>query len=91
MSEASAEIARRKFVLSSREQSAFEWLRPLPGEAWKFWETACQARGLDYQTCIAVEPFSGGSYSALPIDHDKHWCWPFPLECKHKVAAERAP
>jgi hypothetical protein len=45
----------------------------------KFWQRVADARGLDYHTIIGTEnaPYS---FTAMPVGHGKHWCFPEPLE-----------
>lgn len=81
------EPLRRKFTLSDTEQRQFGRLRPMEGEAFRFWEQVAQARGLDPDSILS----NCESFTALPLGHNKDWCFPIPLKCvKKAVYKERA-
>ena len=67
--------------LTPEERRSHRRLKPVPGEAFAFWAKVSRARDLDYSTII----FDSGSYTALPFDHGKHWCWPIDLKCPKKA------
>jgi hypothetical protein len=71
---------RQKYELTGQEQKRFRRLKPIEGEAIKFWQMAAYTRGLDYQTIIST----GRTFTALPIGHGKHWCYPMTLKCKRR-------
>lgn len=73
---------RRKYQLEPVEQRQFSKLRPLQGEAFAFWGKVARARGLDPRTLITDG--RNGEFTALPLGHDKHWCYPFALRCSKK-------
>lgn len=56
-------------TLEPDEQVEFGRLRKWPGAAFAFWRRVCGRRGLDPKTLIG--------FTALPIGHGKHWCWPY--------------
>jgi hypothetical protein len=72
---------RQTYVLNSEERQEFDKLWPQEGKAIKFWRAVADSRGLDYDTVMGVEhkPYE---FTAMPMGHGKHWCWPEPLECK---------
>lgn len=86
---APAPVKRRTYSLTPEECDAFRAL-PINGisgnRAFAFWSTAARARGLDPATVIATPD----SFTALPVGHGKHWCWPTPLKCK-KAPPEFVP
>jgi hypothetical protein len=49
-------------------------------KTWVFWRDVAVSRGLDYQTVIG-NPEQPGTFSALPLGHGKHWCWPMSITC----------
>ncbi len=72
---------RTEFQLTSQELAAFAKIRPIPGEAWDFWEKVALGRGMDFRTIL----YTDGHYSALPLGHRKPWCDPLPLKCRHRA------
>jgi hypothetical protein len=44
-----------------------------------FWREVCARRGLDAATVIGGV---GGAFTALPVGHGRHWCWPMALRCR---------
>ena len=75
---------RSTYRLTADELDALNALWPLPrfvtdsGRTWEFWRWVAAARGLDYTTIIG-KPFVRDTFTALPLGHGKHWCWPSPL------------
>jgi hypothetical protein len=77
---------RESFKLTSPERDRFNDLRSDQGEAFKFWKAIAAAHNLDYKSIISDERGSF-TFTALPLDHDKHWCWPMELKCKRPAVA----
>lgn len=84
-------IERKFYELTAEELAEFPACRRalngmigyglLTGEhVWTFWKRIARVRGLDYRSIIGV-PDSPQRFSALPLDHGKHWCWPMTLQC----------
>ena len=73
-------ITRQHFTLTPGEQSEFNYLRPIPGEALAFWGRVAFDRGLNPKTIIADHR----GFSGLPLSHKKHWCFPMPLHCSRR-------
>ena len=48
------------------------------GVAFRFWRELCGELGLDVKSVITLP---GYRFTALPLNHGKHWCWPYPLKC----------
>jgi len=71
-------MKRVTFKLSSDERYRLRRLKPLPGQAFKFWETVAETRGIDPASIMWID----GEYSGLPVGHKHHWCYPVPLVCK---------
>lgn len=71
---------RKEYILTTVELIQFKWLRPFPGEALAFWEKVATARQLDCKTVIS----NGEKFTALPLNHGKHWCFPIAIKCKKK-------
>jgi hypothetical protein len=74
---------RQTYTLSPEERLEFAALWPQELKAFKFWQRVAAARGLDYTTLIGSE-HSMYSFTAMPIGHGKHWCWPEPLKLEKK-------
>lgn len=74
---------RKTFELNEIERAAFKRLRPIQDEAVSFWNRAAIRRRLDPESVIS----SSNTFSALPLGHDKHWCWPLHLKCRKKPAS----
>lgn len=81
-------MKRETHRLTPAERLSFAKLRPWQdsGSGRRFWWAVAADRGLDGTTVIGV-PGDPYAFTALPIGHRKHWCWPQPLTCK-KTAAE---
>ena len=71
-------MSRQTIVLTEPEWDEFNRLRPIPGEAFDFWQKVSLARRLDYKTLLPQHE----TMSALPLGHTEHWCWPSTLKCK---------
>lgn len=74
-------MKRQRYTLTDEEREAFAALsrRRIHADAapvWRFWQAVAAARGLDHKTIINKPD---GSFTALPLGHGKHWCWPSPL------------
>jgi len=81
--------SRKTYRLTADEAAAFpvpNALWPDAGLAFRFWATVAAARGLDYRSIIG-NPLDRESFTALPLGHGKHWCWPASLRC-HKPPPE---
>jgi hypothetical protein len=68
---------RKQFELSAIEKRQFARLRPIQGEALDFWGRVAYVRGLDPATIIS----EAGKFTALPMGHGHHWCYPSKLKC----------
>jgi hypothetical protein len=80
---------REAYRLTAEEREAFRSLRGWPPEsAFMFWKDIASSRARDYRTIIGVEgdPLT---FTALPVGHRKHWCWPMPLKCMKPASAFR--
>lgn len=78
---------RQSFTLTEAEQMAFARLCARSrfhdaADVWRFWRSVAQARGLDPASIIGNSVDPDGSFTALPLGHGKHWCWPAPLHVK---------
>jgi hypothetical protein len=74
---------RETYTLTNAEIILFEELRPIEGEAFRFWKTVAADRGLDYSTMIHV--IGSHTFSALPRTKRKRasWCYPIVrLKCQ---------
>lgn len=78
----SAKVHRQTFQLTDLEKKQFVKLRrePFPGEAWRFWKAVAARRELDPASLIT----RGDYFTALPLGHNKAWCFPIPLKCVNK-------
>lgn len=72
---------RQAFELTHIELTQFNRLRPIQGEALAFWARVARRRELDPESVIS----DGLKFTALPVGHGKHWCWPLALQCKKKA------
>ena len=73
-------VKRVEISLTKQERQTHRNLKQEPDQALLFWETVCGERELDFRT-VLPDPESG-RMTALPLNHGKHWCWPYPLICK---------
>jgi hypothetical protein len=80
-------MKRETYRLAPAERLAFAKLRPLydASSVFRFWWAVARARCLDGTTIIGM-PGDPHAFTALPLDHGKHWCWPKPLNCKKSAA-----
>ena len=77
---------REKHQLNPIELRKFQRLAPFQGEAVAFWSWVARSRNLDPKSIIS----NGQNFTALPIGHGKHWCFPTPLKCKNKPVYKEA-
>lgn len=78
-------VKRQTHTLMDQEQLVFGRLRAIyhgagAADIWRFWRSVASARGLDPETIIGNLGHPE-IFSALPLGHGKHWCWPMPLKC----------
>lgn len=79
---------RQTYKLNDIEYKQFRRLKPFQHEAVNFWKKVAHVRGLDPATVISQAP----SFTALPLGHNRHWCFPVPLKCKKRpVYKEEIP
>lgn len=73
---------RQTHKLSEIEFKQFRALgrQPFPNVAWGFWRRVASVRGLDPATLIS----NGSTFTALPLNHGKAWCFPIPLKCTRR-------
>ena len=71
-------MKRIVFKLTNDERYRFRRLKALPGVAFAFWEEVAKARNFDPASIM----WTDWELSALPINHNKWWCYPVPLKCK---------
>ena len=75
-------MKREKHHLAAEEIDAFERLPPVPERVRDFWRDAAMTRGLDPKSVLAADIWHDRySFTALPLGHGKHWCWPMALGC----------
>lgn len=79
-------LARQLYTLTEEERDAFLSLsrRQLHADGkpvWDFWRAVADARGLDYESIIG-NPNDWTKFTAFPLGHGKHWCWPSALNVK---------
>jgi len=72
-------VERSTHQLSVENIRELKALRPQSQVAFDFWRRLCAKLGLDSKTVITYPNYR---FSALPLGHDKHWCWPHALGCK---------
>lgn len=78
-------LRRKTYELTIEECEDLERLRrDVPGVAFTFWRKAAARRDLDYKTILGHAGGIRSKFTALPMGHGKHWCWPIPLACKRK-------
>ena len=73
---------RNTFTMTGIETAQFNRLRPNQGEAIAFWNRVAHRRELDPKSMITEGHL--GKFSALPLNHGKHWCFPHALKCQKK-------
>jgi hypothetical protein len=77
---------RETYRLTPAERTALDNLWPSSGFAtgegggFGFWRAVAKRRGLDYSTILG-NPYDRSKFTALPLGHGEHWCWPSPLKC----------
>ena len=73
-------MKRVVFKLTNDERYRFRRLKSTPtsSNAFPFWEEVAKARGFDPKSIM----WTDGELSALPLGHNKWWCYPVPLKCK---------
>ena len=77
---------RQSFVLTEDEEMTFGRLCARSrfhdaADIWRFWRGLAFARGLDPVTVIGNDN-DPARFTALPLGHGKHWCWPAALQVK---------
>lgn len=78
-------MKRKSYYLDGHEIDKFNRLfchQPKDGEAYAFWRGVAYDRGLDYQTILGIEGRQH-EFTALPLGHGKHWCYPLSLKCRN--------
>ena len=78
-------MKRKSYYLDGEEIDKFLRLTrqvPKDGEAYAFWRGVAYDRGLDYQTILGIEG-RPQEFTALPMGHSKHWCYPLTLKCRN--------
>lgn len=71
---------RTKHQLTPIELAKFNRLPPYQGEAIAFWKWIAKTRNLDSRSIVST----GQNFTALPVGHGKHFCYPLSLKCKKK-------
>jgi hypothetical protein len=75
-------MKRESFLSTPEEYKEYRHLKDEEGVAFEFWGRVALSRGLDYQTIIFEDETVGYfRFTALPLGHNKDWCWPMPLKC----------
>lgn len=82
------ELKRKNYAMPEKWRPKFDALIPAPGHAFNFWRALAYEMQLDASSIIGdeVKPYT---FSALPIGHTKHWCYPIPLKCAKPVAQDQ--
>lgn len=80
-----ANPVRKSYHLFDHEIVKFNRLKPELGEAWEFWGEVCYIRGLDYASMMGNVD-KPNEFTALPLNHGKHWCYPYTLKCSKDPA-----
>ena len=84
-------MKREKHRLDAFEAERFDNLPPIPERIRDFWRDAALTRGLDPKSVLAADIWRGRySFTALPLGHGRHWCWPMALECGPRPQEVRA-
>lgn len=75
-------VERKTYNLTTQEMRDLFQIRTGQNaeKVWDFWREIAESRGLDYQSIIGSETVQG-AFTALPLGHNKHWCYPIPLKC----------
>lgn len=76
--------SRQIYTLTDAEFRQKQRLPREQGAAWTFWKQVSARLGIDYASILPdyENPKSKKTFTALTLDHSKHWCWPMPLKCK---------
>ena len=77
---------RGDYEMNIGEWDAFHRIQPVADAAWEFWRSLGRRYGFDYRTVMSsrVDGYASRKFTALPLGHTKHWCWPMELKCKNK-------
>ena len=77
-------MKRRTFELNE-EQQKFLRMHSHPQRVWDFWRKLAHELDIDYRSIIAGRAYN--TFTALPLNHNRPWCWPaVPLVCKQTAA-----
>jgi hypothetical protein len=79
-------MIRKSYNLDKQEIDRFHRMRGFECEASRFWMAVAAERKLDPATIIG-DLYRPYVFTALPIGHGKHWCWPAALHCTRRPAA----
>jgi hypothetical protein len=86
-----ASQAEEKMKLRQEYQMSEFWYRVIrglrtdskaAGIAFTFWKKMGDQLGFDYKSVLPHPDKSNWFFTALPLDHGKHWCYPVSLKCK---------
>lgn len=77
---------RESYVLTKEERREFLSLpknNPFSApEAWNFWDKVARRLSVDVFSILTDETSMGYvRFTALPLGHDKQWCYPYTLKC----------
>lgn len=75
---------RKEYTLSPADYLTLKAIR-YPEEIWPFWFSVGERLGIDSKSIIGLPHKGRQHFSALPIGHKRHWCYPFVLRCKPVV------
>jgi hypothetical protein len=78
-------IQRQTYEMPLRDYNRLCALPPEAGKAYEFWRELSYRLGCDYRTVLPASGKSRLYFTALPLRHRRHWCWPQPLRCKTPV------
>ena len=73
-------MERREYRLGSQELEKLSSKFKDEKSLWEFWAEVASKRKLDHKTIIGHDA-DRRRFTALPIGHKQHWCFPFPLKC----------
>lgn len=76
--------------------------KPNGKETWEFWQDLGSELGFDHKTVMVTVPsFRSGDiydfdkrktfFTALPLGHGRHWCFPQKLTCPRPASAVPLP
>lgn len=76
---------RKTVILSDSEAASHAALARVPMHVrpeaiWAFWRSIADRYGMRPDSLIT----EGTRVTGLPLNSQKHWCWPFPLECERR-------